>query len=66
MKRTSSRPILVKPASVRTLDPDAVRCFAQEVRVTDLFALGYPDPACRTGGREWTTGPVILNLAAET
>ncbi|MDR1157238.1 MAG: nucleotidyltransferase family protein [Oscillospiraceae bacterium] len=59
MKQTASQPILVKPASARTLDPGAVRCFAQEVRVTDLFALGYPNPACRAGGGEWTTGPVI-------
>ncbi|MDR0382010.1 MAG: nucleotidyltransferase family protein [Oscillospiraceae bacterium] len=60
MKQTASRPILVKPAFVRTLGPDAAHCFAQDAHVTDLFALGYPNPAHRTGGSEWTTGPIIL------
>ncbi|MDR0670907.1 MAG: nucleotidyltransferase family protein [Oscillospiraceae bacterium] len=61
MKQTASRPLLVKPAFARRLGPDAAHCFAQEVRVTDLFALGFPLPARRAGGSEWTTGPAIFS-----
>ena len=51
-------PILTKPASVRKLGKAALDCFESEARVTDLYALCYPDRAQRVGGQEWRTGVV--------
>ena len=50
--------ILTKPAHARNLDPEARPLFELEARCTDLYDLcleAVPAP-----GREWTTGPVIL------
>jgi len=59
MKERASVPILTKPAHARDLDEQARRLFELEVQCTDLYDLcleKIPAP-----GREWTTGPVILN-----
>ncbi len=61
MKKTAALPVLTKPASIRLLGREARLCFETESRVTDLYALCYPDPLARRGGQEWTTGPVILS-----
>ena len=61
MKKTASLPILTKPASVRGLGVLAAECFDKEARVTDLYALCYPDRSQRVGGQEWRMGPVIVD-----
>lgn len=58
MKGWASLPILTKPAHIRGLSGSARALFALESRCTDLYDLcleTVPAP-----GREWTTGPVIL------
>ncbi len=61
MKKTAALPLLTKPASVRRMGEAAQQVFAMEALVTDLFALCYPARDRRTGGQEWTAGPVILD-----
>ena len=58
MSRKAALPLLVKPAHIRRLSPQAQALFALEERFTDLFALCFPTP--RPGGLEWTTDPVII------
>ena len=58
MKRTASLPILTKPAHARDLDEAGRRLFELEARCTDLYDLCFD--SIPTPGREWTTGPVIL------
>ena len=60
MKGRATLPLLTKPASAKRMGKTVADCFAHEVRVTDLFTLCYPDLTQRTGGHEWTDGPVIL------
>ena len=58
MKGRASLPILTKPAHIRGLSGSARALFELESRCTDLYDLcleTVPAP-----GREWTTGPVIL------
>lgn len=58
MKGRASLPILTKPAHARSLDETGRRLFELEARCTDLYGLCFeqvPVP-----GREWSTGPVIL------
>ncbi len=58
MKTRAALPILTKPAHARALDGEGRRLFELESRCTDLYGL------CRekipAAGREWTTGPVVL------
>lgn len=59
MKKRSALPILTKPAHARKLTEAGRRLFRLEARCTDLYGLCFetvPAP-----GREWTTGPVILD-----
>lgn len=58
MARKATLPLLVKPAHIRRLSPQAQALFALEDRFTDLFALCFPTP--RPGGPEWTTNPVVI------
>lgn len=58
MKRTASLPILTKPAHARGLDAAGRQLFELETRCTDLYDLCFD--SIPTPGREWTTGPVIL------
>lgn len=58
MKRTASLPTLTKPAHARDLEAAGRRLFELEVRCTDLYDLCFD--SIPTPGREWTTGPVIL------
>lgn len=60
MRKKAELPVLVKPADVRELSPDAQRLMQIEARATDLYAIAYPDLAQSAGGGEWTTNPVIL------
>ena len=58
MKRTASLPILTRPAAVRQLGPEAVRCMELESRGTDLWQLCLTEPG--PGGLEWKTGVRIV------
>lgn len=61
MKQRVALPILTKPAHVRTLSSEGQRLFELERRCTDLYDLCFdtiPAP-----GREWRTGPVVLEEA---
>lgn len=58
MKQKAALPLLVKPAHIRRLSPQAQALFALEDRFTDLFTLCFPTP--RPGRPEWTTDPVII------
>lgn len=60
MRRAASLPVLVKPADVRELSPEARRLMELEARATDLYALAYPDLTQSAGGSEWRTGAVIV------
>ena len=58
MKDHARLPVLTKPAHARQLPEDSRRFFTEEARYTDLYDLCFeriPAP-----GREWRTGPVIL------
>ncbi|MCL2747704.1 MAG: nucleotidyltransferase family protein [Oscillospiraceae bacterium] len=59
MKKAATLPIITKPASARRLGDAARDCFLREARVTDLYALCYPERIRRAGGQEWTEGPYI-------
>ena len=60
MRKKAELPVLVKPADVRELSPDAQRLMQIEARATDLYAIAYPDLAQSAGGGEWRTNPVVL------
>ena len=59
MKERSTLPILTKPAHVRTLTEEGRKLFALECQCTDLYDLCFE--VVRRPGREWTTGPVVLD-----
>lgn len=52
-----SVPVLIKPAHVKALSPEAQRLFALEARGTDLYGLCFSRP--RPCGLEWTRSPVV-------
>lgn len=60
MRKTATAPILIKPADVRALHPQARQVFELEARATDLYTLCYPDLSRAVPGGEWTENPVIL------
>ncbi|MEG0780091.1 MAG: nucleotidyltransferase family protein [Oscillospiraceae bacterium] len=60
LRKTAKRPVLVKPADVRKLSPEARALFAKEARATDLYTLAFPSLEAAEGGAEWKTSPVML------
>lgn len=58
MKKQAALPILTKPAHARDLEEAGRKLFELEARCTDLYDLCFE--TIPTPGREWTTGPVIL------
>lgn len=58
MKGRAALPILTKPAHAGGLDEEGRRLFELEARCTDLYGLCYENVP--SSGREWTTGPVVL------
>lgn len=60
MKKTSSLPILVKPAHARKWDGTAREQFEREVKATELYSLIMPDIEKSMPGSEWQIGPVVL------
>lgn len=61
MKDRAQLPILTKSAHARQLTETAGRLFSLEARYTDLYDLCFE--AIPSPGREWRTGPVILEEA---
>lgn len=59
MKDRAVLPVLTKPAHARDLDETGCRLFELEARCTDLYDLCFRK--IRSAGREWTTGPVIMD-----
>lgn len=57
MRRTARLPVLVKPASVRTLGEDAQRMFALGSRAHDLYVLGYASRDAQRGSGDYRTSP---------
>lgn len=57
MRKTAALPVLIKPAAVRRLGPEAQSLFGLEARADRLYALACPKPAAVPD--EWRTGPVI-------
>lgn len=53
-------PVIVKPATVKTMDADCRRCFALECAADDLLALGSPAAPERKPGADWLTSPIML------
>ncbi|MBQ3104003.1 MAG: nucleotidyltransferase family protein [Oscillospiraceae bacterium] len=60
MRKTATAPVLVKPADVRNLHPQAQQVFALEAKATDLYTLCYPALSQAIPGSEWKENPVIL------
>lgn len=56
IKENTTIPLVTKAADYDRADP----LFALDVRAQDLWSLGCASNALRTGGRDFTTGPVIL------
>lgn len=60
LARTSTVPILTKPAAVRELPDKALKIFTMGAAAHDLYVLGYGDSARPPCGEDWRTGPSIL------
>ena len=60
MAAEASLPVVTRPASARTLGPEAQALFDREVRCTDLYTLAYPRLSQSVPGSECMGGPVML------
>lgn len=60
MREAAALPVVTKPAAVQALNARATRVFTLESGATDLYTLALPAAEARRGGREWRTGPVII------
>ena len=60
MAAEASLPVVTRPASARTLGPEARALFDREVRCTDLYTLAYPRLSQSVPGSECLNGPVML------
>ena len=56
----ASLPIVTKPAVLREIGGEALRCFELGSAAHDLLVLGFPREEQRRGGQDWRTGPAIL------
>ncbi len=60
MGKTSTVPLLNKPATARKLEGPAGEIFRLTADARDLYVLGYEASEERRGGSDWRTSPVIL------
>lgn len=60
MDETAQIPIINKPASVKSLGPEARRVFELTAAARDFYVLGYEAVARRSAGTDWKTNPVML------
>ena len=58
--RTSSLPIITKPASVRNCCGEVQRTFAMEAHASDLYTLAFPQKSQRKGSMEWQISPIYM------
>ncbi|MCD7928479.1 MAG: nucleotidyltransferase, partial [Oscillospiraceae bacterium] len=60
MKERAALPLLIRPAGVRDLSPQAQALFRLEAQASDCRGLCLPQPPpC---GQEWRRGPVVLDI----
>jgi predicted nucleotidyltransferase len=59
MRKTSKLPIITKPASAKTLPPDAQAMFNQESAAHTLYALAYKEESRRAGNTDLQQTPYI-------
>ena len=58
--RDAELPIVMKPAVLRGIGGDALRCFERGAAAHDFWALGCPAEEARRGGADWRESPRIL------
>lgn len=58
-RRSSSVPIITKPAAVRKLSSEARTLFQLEARAADLYALAYPNLSASEPGSLWREGTIV-------
>jgi len=59
MSREASLPVITKPAAAKKIGGRTGELFGFEAKVTDQYALMYPEVGERAGGQEWTVGPAM-------
>ena len=64
MKDSARLPLVTKPAHIAQLSETAQKLFALEARCTDLYDLCFE--TVQPPGREWRTGPVVLEEPSST
>ena len=64
MKDRARLPLVTKPAHIAQLSEPAQKLFALEARCTDLYDLCFE--TVQPPGREWRTGPVVLEEPSST
>jgi len=60
-RKKAKLPVIIKPASVNDLNPQARRIFELEAAATDFYSLAYSNVMERTGGQEWRKSPLIVD-----
>jgi predicted nucleotidyltransferase len=61
MSTTCTLPIITKTADhINSPNVLVNEMLSLEAASTDIYVLGYKDPQCRKGGREFTQNPIIL------
>ena len=58
--RDAELPIVMKPAVLRGIGGDALRCFERGAAAHDFWALGCGTEEARRGGADWRESPRIL------
>lgn len=59
-RKKATLPVITKPASYKKIEnPLARRLFEHEERITDVYSLGYKNPALKAGGSELKSQPVM-------
>ena len=56
----TSIPLVTKPATVRSLGPEAEKVFSIGARANDLFRLQFVTNSDKKPGEDWRKGPVIV------
>lgn len=64
-RKRASLPLLIKPAHIRRLSPEAQRCFALEALACDLYHLALPDWQRFSVGDDWRQDAIRLSPPAE-
>lgn len=65
MKQKSLLPVLTGSSGVKKLNQQARSCFERECRISDLYALAYPNSEQRGCGGDWSAVPVCFSRKGE-